>query len=178
MTVVDTTGRAYSVGDYVFYTTNDSTHCVNTNVGKVVRVSDNTITLVSYRTNTQGEALFPKSVLQKPGRNIIIPEEIALIKSPKLAEYATPEQKPLFDKLGKQYELGHYVFCAQNYSAASVRTFFGKVVKINPKSIKVAKRGWRNNYYAATLLVPGRHLIIPEELALQGDPALKDVKLE
>lgn len=87
------------------------------------------------------------------------------------------------DFSGTEYKVGDYVFCAVHAGCSSVNTFVGKVIKINPKTIRVIKKlgcNWRtwNPYGAVNMLIPERHLIIPEDFALKLDPALKDAKCD
>lgn len=176
MVVTDSTGREYNVGDYVYCAVLYNNGKVLPYVGRVINVGKRAVTVVAETQSSYRD--FIKSTLQKPENHLIIPAEIALLKSPKLQDFKLPEFEPKLDALGREYKIGDYVYCAQHYSTASVRTFFGRVCKINPCSIKVMRKGWRDNFYAATLLVPCRHLIVPAEVALTKDPALADVVFE
>ena len=84
------------------------------------------------------------------------------------------------DFSGTDYKIGDYVFCAVHAGCSSVSTFVAKVVKINPRSVKVIKNIGRKEqrYGTSSMLMPERHLIIPEELALKLDIGLKDAKCD
>lgn len=171
MTVVDYTGRAYEVGDYVFAATN-SYDSVNTFIGKVCKVGNVGITVVRHLSYKNGGS-FQKIVLQKPVRDMIIPEELAAIKSPELVKYnVIPPEIVHLDAAGVQYKVGDYVFVAQHRN-----TYFAKVVRINPYSIAVYRNSncfWRKSpMETSVIMLPDRHLIVSEELALKMEPKLK-----
>ena len=177
--VKDITGREYKVGDYVFCATTGYCHKIDTYIGKVCRVGEETITVVKYEKASWRSSNFVKTAIQKPERDVIITEEIAEIKSPELIVYKVkPVNYEHFDIMGVQYKIGDYVFIAQHYSTSSVRTYFGKVVKINPETVSIARKAeWyhRTETEVSVLMVPDRHMIVPEEIALRKEPLLRNV---
>jgi len=177
--IKDITGRAYEIGDYVFCATSGYNHQLSTYIGKVCRVGEETITVVKYEKVCWRSTDFVKSVIQKPGRNVIITEEIAKIKSPQLVELKVePKEYKHFDTMGVQYKIGDYVFVAQHWGNSSVRTYFGKIMQLNPETIAVARRAGRHHSTeteVSVLMVPGRHMIVPEEIALRKEPVLRSV---
>ncbi|MFA7205918.1 MAG: hypothetical protein WC102_06245 [Saccharofermentanales bacterium] len=177
--VEDVTGREYKIGDYVFCATSGYCHQISTYIGKVCRVGGETITVVKPGKSAWRSTDFVKIVIQKPGRDVIVTEEIAKIKSPTLINFKVePKEYKHYDVLGVQYKLGDYVFIAQYWGGSSVNTYFGKVTKINPGTVSVARKA--ASYHCtetevSVIMVPSRHMIVPEEIALRKEPVLRNV---
>ncbi len=177
--VTDITGRNYKVGDYVFCATSGYCHQLSTYIGKVCRVGEKRITVVKYEVSSWRSSNYVKSIIQKPERDVIITEDIAKIKSPELINYdVMPKEYEHFDIMGVQYKLGDYVFIAQHCNTSSVRTYFGKVVKLNPETVSIARKAeWYHSteIEKSVVMVPCRHMIVPEEIALRNEPLLRSV---
>ncbi|MDD4805124.1 MAG: hypothetical protein PHN69_08355 [Candidatus Pacebacteria bacterium] len=177
--VKDITGRDYKVGDYVFCATTGYCHYISTYIGKVCGVGEKTITVIKYEKPSWRSSNFAKATIQKPERDVIITEDIAREKSPELVNYdVKPKEYEHFDIMGVQYKLGDYVFIAQHCSTSSVRTYFGKVVKLNPETVSIARKaGCYHNteIEKSVVMVPDRHMIVPEEIALRNEPLLRSV---
>lgn len=168
----DATGRQYNIGDYVVCAVIGKNSSVTPFIGKVCRVGK-ALTVVRKDLS--------KKVLSKPEHHVIISEEVASACVPELLDYKVSEEVYVHhDSIGVEYKVGDYVFCAVHFSTSSVRTYFAKVVKINPCSVTVTiyfpPFSWRQNKFLTTvLMVPERHLIVPDEIAFRGCPELREL---